>query len=118
MSFKYKLLSNFTGCWSFGTKMNIYILLKFHNHKMLLKCFFYIFIFFSQRAVQPYKSDDSQTVTLAIFNKNDFTTSNFWTDFKFLRKTVKAKFLIREMFKVETILSVVDSEQINVNFCY
>ena len=83
--------------------------------EMLLKCFF-TYSFSSHRAVQRYKGDDSQTVALAISDKNDFTASNFWTDFKFFRKTVRAKFLIREMFKFETIFLAVDSKQMNVNF--
>ena len=46
----------------------------------------------------------NQTVAPAMASKNIFTASNFWTHFKFFRKTVRAIFLIKEKFQVETML--------------
>ena len=64
-----------------GQNRIFFILLGFNDNKILLK-YFNVFLFCSGRAAQRFIDNDDQTVVSNMASKNNFTLSNFWTEYR------------------------------------
>ena len=79
------ICQNLENAGPLGQKCTLFIPCGFDHNKALLK-YFYIFIFCSGRAFQPHIDNDNPTLVLDMASENIKCASNFWTDYKWLRK--------------------------------
>ena len=75
-------ISPFDHCWFLGTKIYIFVLLRFNN-KSVIEIFIHTYSALEEHYnYMNYVDNDYQTALSDMRNKKtSFTTSNFWTDF-------------------------------------